>query len=335
LKITVAIRTDGSTVLGNGHIIRMLGLARELGNRSIDLVFIIKSDDFWIKSIQENYRVVALDEKEDIDYLCNILKENEISHFVYDTRNDLEKAEIEYISKKSKTKTIVIDTPEDTRLAADCVLYPPIQQVKEWSWKDFKGKLFSGWEYVLLRNEFLNKRPLAVITHKVLLSFGSTDPFFLTEKFLKSIVKCGEWYKSYEFILVVGPQFDRLSVIEETTEFKALNIKVYQSPTDIAQIYSLVDFAFISFGVTAYELACLKIPMLYISISEDHEKSAKIFETIGIGTHLGRPDTFTNDFKNKTEAFVNNLNSVSLQYQKNNFGTGICNWDKIIKAIIE
>ena len=42
-----------------------------------------------------------------------------------------------------------------------------------------------------------------------------------------------------------------------------------------------------SFGVTAFELAALGVPALYLALSEDHARSASAFEEAGIGKVLG------------------------------------------------
>ena len=60
----------------------------------------------------------------------DILEENRITHLVYDTRGDLTKDELVYLKENTNLKIIVIDSPEDVRLAADLNLYPPIPQVE-------------------------------------------------------------------------------------------------------------------------------------------------------------------------------------------------------------
>ena len=42
-----------------------------------------------------------------------------------------------------------------------------------------------------------------------------------------------------------------------------------------------------SFGVTAYELAALGVPALYLCLTEDHAESAEAFVAAGMGRSLG------------------------------------------------
>ena len=59
------------------------------------------------------------------------------------------------------------------------------------------------------------------------------------------------------------------------------------NPPNIAAIMSETDFAIISFGQTAYELAALNIPALYLCLTNAHEDSAQLFVKEGIGKLLG------------------------------------------------
>lgn len=336
--MNILIRTDGSRQLGNGHIVRMFALADELFQRNIQFTFALKFDDYWINKIREKgFPVIKLPEDSNhLETFLNILIEKKITHLVYDTRSDLSKENLAYIKNFTGLKVIVIDSPENTRIASDIILFPPIPQIKEWSWIGFNGQIFSGWEYVLLRKEFL-KRNLPVEindTTKILLSFGSTDPFYLTEKILKLIVSNKQMFKNHEFVLLAGPQFDRLNTIRDTADFKELKITIRQSPEDIVTLFRSVDFAFIAFGVTAYELAALSIPFLCISLTEDHERSSHIFEDNSLGVSLGLINNFAEGFKNKIDAFFERKESIKKSIKEFQLKNSVCDWSKIIHAII-
>ena len=60
------------------------------------------------------------------------------------------------------------------------------------------------------------------------------------------------------------------------------------------------DLAVISFGMTAYEIAALNIPALYICISSDHALSSNAFVNAGFGISLGLYDNL-NDSLVQTE----------------------------------
>jgi spore coat polysaccharide biosynthesis protein SpsF len=51
-------------------------------------------------------------------------------------------------------------------------------------------------------------------------------------------------------------------------------------------VFARADLALIAFGVTAYEVAALGVPAIYLPISQDHLRSAFIFVSAGLGLAL-------------------------------------------------
>ena len=330
------IRTDGDLALGNGHIVRMLALAQKLKEMDFPFAFAISKDQFWINRIEEiGYTVYKLSPgSKGINMIADIITQGSFTHLVYDTRNELSKTDLEQIKIKTGVVIVVIDTPEDTRLVANVALYPPLFQIHEWNWEEFKGKLYSGWEYVLLRQEFLEIiKKQKKLTKKLLLSFGSTDPYLLTEKTLKVISDHENIFNGWDIIVLVGPQFNRLESINMMLGSKTLIVEVLQAPNNMANLFASVDLAIIAFGVTAYELASCHVPFFAISPTPDHENSAKLFEEYKLGISLGQIDGFD---KRLIEAMLNHskLDDQVNTYYKFDKEHLICNYDKIIKAII-
>ena len=332
----ILIRTDGGLALGNGHIIRMLALAQKLKEMDFQIAFAISKDQFWINRIEKiGYTVYKLTpSSEGINRISDIIIQGSFTHLVYDTRNELSKTDLEQIKIKTGVVIVVIDTPEDTRLVANVALYPPLLKIHEWNWEGFKGKLYSGWEYVLLRQEFLEiitKQKKSI--KKLLLSFGSTDPYQLTEKTLKVISDHENIFNGWDIIVLVGPQFNRLESINTMLGFKKLIVEVLQAPDNMANLFATADLAIIAFGVTAYELASCHVPFFAISPTLDHENSAKLFEEHKLGISLGQIDGFD---QRLVEAMINhskleNQVNTNFKFDKEHL---ICNYDKIIKAII-
>ena len=64
---------------------------------------------------------------------------------------------------------------------------------------------------------------------------------------------------------------------------------------EVDDIFSSVDFAIASFGVTAYELTSLGVPSVYISISEQHNEVAELFHNEKLAVNLGIFDDLTEE----------------------------------------
>ena len=334
-SIKLLLRTDGSIDLGNGHIIRMIALAEQLISRRFYIEFAICNDIFWFKYLKKKSFITSfISSVDQVKDLCKIIKTNNITHLVYDTRFQLTPFDLVNIRNITGVKICVIDTPEDTRLSADVVIYPPIEKVFDLKWGGFKGSKFFGWEYVLLRKDFLNvsKNVLNPKEKTVLLSFGSTDPYLISEKVLHLLAENRECFSRIKFLLLVGPQFNRLENLLKMEAFKLLNIKIIQNPKKIVSLFRNIDVALISFGLTAYELAACKVPFLSISTSDDHENSIKVFEENGLGTSLGNLNTFN---LNLIEMLLQSIKNEHSSKKADSFflTNTICDYSKIIKAI--
>lgn len=331
MNFKIAIRTDGSNLLGNGHIIRMLALSHELNSRKIENIFFIKHDEFWINKLQSLGRDIISIDSSEIDFFLKLLVSSNITHLVYDTRNDLSSLELKYLKSNSNIKFIIVDSPEDIRIHGDLNLYPPIPQIALWNWDLFEGKILSGWEYVFLRREFsldLNKKEINK-TKNILLSFGSTDPYRITEKVILLLEGSSEWKKEYNFQIILGPQFDRIAELNKIIRNSELNFELIIGPDDIVKLFLQVEFAIISFGVTAYELASLSVPAFYITISEDHTLSATEFVKEKLGILLGEFNNLGSNLDEEIKSYLESREKLL------NITTKITNWDKIINAIVD
>lgn len=330
------IRADGGILLGNGHIVRMLSLAKKARIRGFEVEFAIKGDDFWINEIESQGFVVNKIpiHGDQVEEICRIIHFRGITNLIYDTRKELNSEQLLQIKSISNVFVCVIDTPEDTRLVADSVVYPPIQQLLTWNWSEFKGKIFSGWEYVILRDEFSTNLNIKrnKLEKSILLSFGATDPYCITEKVINLIAKNKSLFEGYNFLLIVGPQFDRLEVLNAMNELAFLGIKIIHNPLNISEIFLSVEFAIIAFGVTAYELAACGVPFLSISPTSEHEESVKLFETENLGFSLGTIDKLEENFADQIKSLLNYKSSNAFENVYSKIGS-ISNYDKILKAI--
>ena len=54
IEVNIAIRTDASSVIGSGHLMRCLAIADELKNRRVSVLFITVSEEQkWIDLIRD------------------------------------------------------------------------------------------------------------------------------------------------------------------------------------------------------------------------------------------------------------------------------------------
>jgi spore coat polysaccharide biosynthesis predicted glycosyltransferase SpsG len=90
----------------------------------------------------------------------------------------------------------------------------------------------------------------------------------------------------FEADFIVGPVFADPAGLALRIRDAGENFHVLTGVTDLAPVFSGVALAVVAFGVTAYELAALGVPALYLAISDDHARAASAFVAAGLGFAL-------------------------------------------------
>ncbi len=292
---TILFRADGSSKIGLGHLIRIKCLMDFLVKQNPTTRCVLatrQTPEMATIFAQTPHAIEQGDPSDDQNYsswIENLAKTYKIDIFIGDVRDGLPISCIENL-RRCGIFTVAIDEPSDYRRAVDAVFYPPIPQVQEMDWTGFQGRIYSGWEYVLLREEFIDQKITADFSQpKLLLSFGGTDPEGLTSRCLELLQKL---QFSGEVNVLVGPTFKYLQQLEISAKACTFKVSIYKNPAKTADVFKNCDRGLISFGVTAYELAALSVPAVFLCRSSEHLQSAEIFvrssksQTIGLFENL-------------------------------------------------
>lgn len=286
--MNILFRCDGSVEIGMGHVVRCLALADHLNeNHDCNINFAMRHSELGIKKVKESYTVLESIEEnfEYVEWLSVCISNTQSDILIMDMRDGLTRKQIKQIKKKTGIKVVTIDDPEEKRLEADLAFYPPVPQLQETNWDGFTGELYIGWEYVILRQEFLKAYPRQNNDiPNILVLMGGTDKKNMTELVIKSLNNFNE---NFNVIIVVGAGYPYFRQLKNNLKKVQFDYEMYQNPVNIAEIMSQTDFAIISFGQTAYELAALNIPAYYLCLTKDHEYSSQLFVNEGIGISLG------------------------------------------------
>jgi len=298
----ILFRCDGSSEIGLGHVVRCLALADELRRiYGCHIAFAMRQGPICFDMIKNkgyeiypsNNHVETFDYKEWMDHVVNATNPKA---FILDVRDDMPMLLLQDMCDRG-ILIVTIDDPSDRRLLADLAFYPPIPQVKSMDWNGFNGELHVGWEWVILRPEFAQHRSTerqktSVARPNILITMGGSDPAGLTFMAVDALRMVSE---EYEATVVIGPGFnDKKALLKKISEM-GKEIHVAQSPSNMAQIMSEADLAIASFGVTAYELAAMGVPAIYLCLTEDHAESASAFVEAGVAESLGIYIHVTND----------------------------------------
>jgi len=271
----------GRTRDDSGHVVRCVALAERLRDGyGYGVTFIMSDGKAGIQLVQESgFPVIYKGLNELSIWFADLPMNNKPDAFVLDTRNDLSCADIVNI-KKQGILIVIIDNSKKIRIEADLVFYPPVPQVRDLDWHSFAGHRYVGWEWVILRQQFATPQlSLEGEERHLLITMGGSDPAGLTEKVIDIMENNNQ---NFTATIVVGNGNSRVEKIDQLVQKATRSLKLRTNVKNMASLMSKADLAIATFGVTAYELAAIKTPMILLCLDDDHSVSASIFEQEGM-----------------------------------------------------
>lgn len=293
-KKKIVLRCDGYRQIGMGHIYHCLTLANALTGHDIMLVTNKRYEE-GLKKIQESYMpYIGIQNNQEFFEFLKTYQPDVIVNDCLDTKAD-------YIKelKKLCNKVITIEDIGDGAKYADIVinaLYENRENCKN---------VYSGAEYIALRNEFLIKRPktFSEEVKDVLVLFGGTDPSNLTKKIYNIVKQMNKTNPNinYTFITGIGYDCEKNGIISN----EKYHIKVLNNVNNISYYMLQADIAFTSQGRTVYELAALGVPSIVMAqngreLLHTFAQMPNGFMNLGLGNEISE-----NTIKNTFEWLVN------------------------------
>jgi len=254
MKRKVILRANGTSLIGFGHIYRLLALA-DILKEDYYLVFVLyKTSDFIEDEIKKYCNEIIILDKElpyktsdeikatdEIEFdLQDILKGDEI--VVLD--GYYFGANYQLAVKEKKCKLVCIDDLAVNHFYADVLLNHAPGLDHQIYKKESYTKLYTGLDYAILRKPFLI--PLKIKnTNDVFICLGGSDYFRITEKLID--------------LLIESPQFGRLHIMcsssynvdmlnnLETLSSSSDKIKLYKnlSAVEVVNLMDSCHYAFV------------------------------------------------------------------------------------------
>lgn len=310
----IVVRADGGSVIGMGHIMRTLVLAKELskdndvcyackveGIQELDIN--IKEDYCEVTSLEElekfklddsiflqgikkilyeGFKVILLNEYRLISELQRIDADLLITDS-YDVNED-------YFEKNKRIfkKTAYIDDINKYNFDVDFLINQNAD-AEDFNYKiNDNTKLLLGTDYVLLRDEFKNNinEPIKEKVSDIMVTVGGADPYKLTDKILNYVSEL-----NYKFHVVIGPSFIDTSFKKKNNRN---NIKFYYN-ANMYEIMKKCDMAISACGSTLYELAACGVPTLGIIIADNQQGIGNKLDKLNAIKCLGWYDKISKD----------------------------------------
>jgi UDP-2,4-diacetamido-2,4,6-trideoxy-beta-L-altropyranose hydrolase len=293
------IRTDASSRIGTGHVMRCLALAQAWKKRGGQALFIgMMPESCRERLIQEEFPYVSLPashpDKSDLKITLQTIEQSrpatlpEESGWIAVDGHHLN-ADFQGGLRKTGLRVLVLDDyAHRSDYAADIILNqnPGAEQMV---YPIGKSRLLLGTKYVLLRDEFLSgpnpdqagRRP----AQNILVSMGGADPDNATLKILKGLAQAS--LVDMEVRVLVGPANLHRDALAQFKLQTKQPFSLYDHVRDMRPLMQWADVAVSAAGSTCLEFAYFGIPMALVVLAENQQRVAAALAEKEAALNLG------------------------------------------------
>lgn len=289
------IRTDASSEIGAGHLMRCLALAQGWQTHGGQVTFITacKNDGLLHRLRNEGFEVITLEQaypnSTDWERTSQVLAKHPDAWVVLDGYH-FDPTYQRQVKKSGHPLLIIDDTAHLKHYHADIILNQNINAEELHYSCDPNTRLLLGMSYVLLRSEFLSwqgwQRKIPLVASYVLVTLGGSDPDNETLKVIKALKRVNT--QQLEAVVVVGASNPHFSELEAVTYESLFPIRLVHNANNMAELMGWADVAISAGGSTCWELAFMGLPNVILVLAENQEGIARGLATEGVAINLGR-----------------------------------------------
>ena len=280
---SVAFYVKAGEQTGYGHIIRCLALAQELKARGVHCRFLTNFEG------RKRARASGFPTQNALKTNLGLKMDPDV--WIVDLEGGCSPSLANDLRFRCKVLVILngVGYPDGDpgRLVADLVFYQgQTQRPYHLSWPDFCGEWFEGPDWLILGKDFQSvvamEKPVIHAPPRVVICGGGSDPKNVTALALDALKDT-----HYQCCAIVGPANTR------EYGYNPRNAELVPDPPNMAEQLAWADVAIVSYGMTAFECLALGVPVVALSISEDHVASAQLVARRSSGAllSLGRVES--------------------------------------------
>jgi UDP-2,4-diacetamido-2,4,6-trideoxy-beta-L-altropyranose hydrolase len=313
----VVIRVDASTTIGSGHVMRCLSLAERLKQENADVRFVCRELDGHLCGLIED-RGFSLERlptpaseanhaeggpmhaawlgvswEDDAAQTSASISHLAPPHWIVVDHYALD-ARWERHFRAKGIKIMAVDDLADRLHDCDILLD---QNLVAHQSERYLGKtperctLLLGPTYALLDSEYARLRPRASPRegqpHRVLVSFGGIDTYFMSEKVVNALIALDRGDVEADIVLSsTSPQFQRIESIIKGFP----NLRLHDRVTSLAPLMLAADLAIGASGTSNWERLCLGLPTLVVTVADNQRPVAEELSRRGLVHWLGDAD---------------------------------------------
>lgn len=294
-KLCILFRSDASTQIGTGHIMRCLALAQAAQDADITVHFASASlPDGLATRLTDDGMVLHQVEvlpgsHSDAMYTVALAQDLGAAWIVVDGYHF--GAAYQRLIKDAGLKLLAIDDYShaesyaadlvlNQNSYADLLLYPSCEPYT---------RLLLGSRYTLLRREFLRwcdcSREISTEARNILLTMGGSDPENITLKVFEALEQVD--LQGKEVVVVVGASNPHFQVLEAIADRSIFDMRLLHNVTNMPEVMAWADVAVTSGGSTCWELAFMGVPSLILVLADNQVSIAEDLDRRGVSKNLG------------------------------------------------
>ena len=297
----IIARTDVTTDMGTGHLMRCRSLAQRLKVFGVSTEFLMAQcpEELRKTLIDEGFDFVRVNcapgSVKDANFTAKAASEADWIivdgyHFDSSYQKALKSAGVrvlfidDYLHCKGYTADIVLNQ----NMYANSKMYRD---------KAHHSKILTGPSYALLRAEFARKRPgdrrVPRIAKNILVTLGGSDKDNLTARVVRALDRSK--FKNLEVRVVVGAINQNAEEIVRICAESKKKMKVLVNIDNMAEMMGWADMAISAGGTTAYELAATTTPSAMLVSAENQRLNAAEFCKRGFAQVVQDPFRISDD----------------------------------------
>ncbi|MGA2200433.1 MAG: UDP-2,4-diacetamido-2,4,6-trideoxy-beta-L-altropyranose hydrolase [Terriglobales bacterium] len=292
---TLIIRADANVSIGIGHVMRCLGIAQawqDIGGKCLLAAYDLNPS---MEGRVRSEGIAVINPKkgdggsEDASELVELARQENAEWVVvdgYHFNTAYQRAvkaagfKLLFADDYGHARSYVADIVLNQNAGASETLY---QQREPYT------QLLLGLHYFGLRREFEKwgrwERNIPQVARKVLVSMGGADLDNVSLQVLEALQAVEN--ENLEVVLVIGGNNPHRQSLEHAASLCNLPIRGETNPARMPELMVWSEFAVSAGGGTCYELAFLQVPMLLITIAQNHEHTCQVLAAEGAAIHAG------------------------------------------------
>lgn len=303
-------RTDSSSEIGTGHMMRCIALAQKMQDCGHQVFFLmINPDPYARKRLgAEGLKLISMESCElrrDADIAVETAKSVGAQWIVIDGYKF--DGKYQSVLKDSGTSVLFVDdNGHCTDYCADFILNQNVYASKSfYKNRQADTRLLLGPEYALIRREFLvfskKERIFPEKAKRLLVTLGGADPCNMTGTVMDALIEMND--KSLETKILIGgsnPHKDSLF-----SKAAGMNLEFLVNAPNMPELMDWADAAVTAAGSTTLETSYMRLPSLMIILADNQLRVAAKMKDLGAGINLGWFSEITIDkLKNELGKFI-------------------------------